>query len=147
LTIDDAAAILEVGRGREGYGPEVLEMGRVVHFEIPVDDAERAARFYSDAFGWQANKWEGPVEYWLVTTGPSDEAGIDGALTLRGGLATTWTNTVDVASVDETLDKVQAAGGKVLAPKMAVPGVGWAAYCQDTEGNTFGLMQADPTAQ
>ncbi len=141
-------AILEVGKlAAEVAAWRCLPVGRVVHFEIPVDDPERAARLYSDALGWQASKWEGPVEYWLVTTGPADEPGIDGALTPRGGRATTWTNTVDVASVDETLEKVQAAGGKVLAPRMAVPGVGWAAYCEDTEGNTFVLMQADPSAQ
>jgi len=27
--------------------------GRVVHFEIPYDDGERARRFYAEAFGWQ----------------------------------------------------------------------------------------------
>ena len=49
--------------------------------------------------------------------------------------------------VDEALAKIEANGGKILRPKGAVPGVGWLAYCQDTEGNTFGLMQRDPTAK
>jgi predicted enzyme related to lactoylglutathione lyase len=43
--------------------------------------------------------------------------------------------------------KITAAGGKVITPKMAVPGVGWMAYCLDTEGNQFGIMQSDPNAK
>ena len=54
-----------------------------------------------------------------------------------------WYNTVDVPSVDEYVDKVTASGGKVIMPKQAIPGVGYMAYLQDTEGNTFGIMQMD----
>jgi len=56
-------------------------------------------------------------------------------------------NTIDVPSCDEFVRKAEAAGGKVALPKMAVPGVGWLAYCLDPEGNTFGLMQRDPEAR
>jgi predicted enzyme related to lactoylglutathione lyase len=55
-------------------------------------------------------------------------------------------NTVDVPSCDEAVGRVEGAGGKVAVPKMAIPGVGWLAYCTDTEGNTFGVMQADEKA-
>ena len=47
-------------------------MSRVVHFEIPADDPVRAAKFYEDVFGWKIEKWEGPFDYWLVTTGEED---------------------------------------------------------------------------
>ena len=55
--------------------------------------------------------------------------------------------TVDVSSVDETVQTVTQHGGNVAVPKMAVPGVGWLAYCKDTEGNLFGLMASDPDAK
>ena len=58
-------------------------MPRVTHFEVHADDPERAAKFYRDAFGWKIDKWEGPVDYWLVTTGTEDEPGIDGGLVVR----------------------------------------------------------------
>ena len=48
--------------------------------------------------------------------------------------------------MDEYLKKAQSNGGSVAVPKMPIPGVGWLAYCKDTEGNIFGLMQADPKA-
>lgn len=122
-------------------------MPRVVHFEIPVDDPERGVRFYQKVFGWKINKWDGPEDYWLVTTGEKDEPGIDGALMRRSPPFTTTVNTVDVPSVDEFAQKVVAAGGKVVMSKTTIPGVGYFAYCADTEGNMFGIMQSDPSAR
>jgi predicted enzyme related to lactoylglutathione lyase len=34
----------------------------IVHFEIPADDPERAARFYRDLFGWKIDKYEGSTD-------------------------------------------------------------------------------------
>jgi len=120
-------------------------MPRVVHFEINADDPKRAVEFYRQVFGWQIRKWEGPIEYWLVKTGEEGEPGIDGAIMPRMGQGTTY-NTVDVRSVDEYVQKIVAAGGQVVSPKQAVPGVGYFAYVADTEGNVFGVMQDDPNA-
>ena len=120
-------------------------MARVVHFEFAVDDADRALAFYREVFGWKIEKWEGPTDYWLIATGEGD-AGIDGALTPRDADTPNTVVTVDVESVDDAMAKITAAGGRAVTPKIAVPGVGYMAYCEDTEGNRFGLMQADPSA-
>ena len=122
-------------------------MPRVAHFEIPADDPERAVKFYQNVFGWKADKWAGPMEYWLVKTGESKEPGIDGGIVKRGGMTGVTTNTVNVTDLDASIKKIEAAGGKVVAPRMSVPGVGYMAYCKDTEGNVFGIMQADTTAK
>jgi len=121
-------------------------MFRVSHFELNADDPERAAKFYEKAFGWKINKWEGPMEYWLVMTGEKDTPGIDGGIMKRMDRETTIV-TIDVPSVDEFTSKIEDAGGKIVKPKMAVPGVGYFAYCADTEGNVFGIMQEDPKAK
>lgn len=121
-------------------------MSRVVHFEIPADDPARAVRFYEKVFGWKFQKWEGPMEYWLVQTGPESKPGIDGGLMRRQQPGASIVNVVDVASVDKTVAKVESAGGTIIVPKMAVPGIGWAAYFQDPENNVFGLMEADESA-
>jgi len=122
-------------------------MPRVVHFEINVDDPERAIKFYTDVFGWKIKKWEGPMDYWLVTSGPEDEPGIDGALMRRQEPSASTHNTIGVPSVDEFLAKITQAGGKVIAPKQTIPGVGYAASCQDTEGNIFGIFEEDTSAK
>ena len=121
-------------------------MPRVVHFEFPADNPERAAKFYQDVFGWKIDKWEGPVDYWLITTGTDEQPGINGALMRRPADDTGIRNVVEVGSVDESMQAVKESGGQVVMPKMAVPGVGWVAYCSDTEGNVFGMMQPDPSA-
>ncbi len=120
-------------------------MPRIVHFELAVDDPERAAAFYREVFDWQVQKWDGPVDYWLVSTG-KDTPGIDGGFTRRNEGMPDVVNTVDVTSVDEAIAKITACGGNVMVPKMAVPGVGYMAYCRDTEGNPFGIMESDPNA-
>ncbi len=120
-------------------------MSRVIHFEINADDPERAAKFFANAFNWEIEKWSGPVEYWLITTGEESEPGINGAIKHRSdNLATV--NTISVPSVDEFSQKITQAGGKAVTPKMAIPSIGYHAYCQDSEGNIFGIMQDDPSA-
>jgi hypothetical protein len=121
-------------------------MPRVVHFDIPVDNTERASRFYSAVFGWTVQKWDGPEAYWLVTTGEDGQPGINGGLMQRCDPSASVVNTIDVPSVDEYVAKITEHGGKVVLPKMAVPGVGYLAHCQDTEGNTFGVIQFDMSA-
>ncbi len=126
-------------------------MPRVVHFEIPADDPERAAQFYQSVFGWTIQTWGGPEPYWLIITGPDSEMGINGAIMRRGeplagsGL-TGYICTVGVPSIDKSLAKVTASGGTVITEKTQIPGIGWQAYCRDTEGNQFSILQPDMPA-
>jgi predicted enzyme related to lactoylglutathione lyase len=96
---------------------------RIVHFEIPAENPERAVKFYQQVFNWKIEKWPEPMDYWLVTTGEDKEPGINGAITPKVNLAAT-TNTVEVSSVDDFLKKIKDAGGKVVMPETTVPGVG-----------------------
>ncbi len=121
-------------------------MPKVIHFEIGVDDPKRAVKFYRDVFGWEINNW-GPMEYWLIKAGDDTEPGINGALMPRGESGITTVNTISVPSLGLFMKKVEENGGKILTEKMTVPGVGYFAYCQDTEGNKFGIMQEDASAK
>jgi predicted enzyme related to lactoylglutathione lyase len=87
------------------------------------------------------------MDYWLIMTGQEGEPGIDGGLGRRERPDEHTTNTIGVDSVDAYVEKVLAACGTVVVPQHAIPGVGYLAYCADTEGNMFGLMADDPTAQ
>lgn len=125
-------------------------MSRVVHFEIHAENPQRAIKFYEAVLDWQISQWGGQ-DYWLVKTGPDDQPGIDGAILPRRGIidgeaVIAYVCTVNVASLDETIAKVESNGGAIALPKMPVPTVGWLAYFKDTEGNIFGAMQSDPQA-
>lgn len=122
-------------------------MPRVVHFEIEAENLERAIKFYQTVFGWKIEKWKGPVDYWLITTGKENEPGIDGGLSKRTEAAPSTVNTIDVPSVDDYIRKIESNGGSITRPKRAVPGEGWMAYFKDPEGNIFGIMERDESAR
>jgi uncharacterized protein len=117
-------------------------MGRVTHFEITADEPERAVEFYKNVFGWDIDRWDGPQPYWLIT-GEAAQRGIDGAIMQRHSSGQKVICTVDVESWDRAAEAITAAGGKVTK-KDVIPGVGTFAYCEDTEGNLFGIMEIDP---
>jgi predicted enzyme related to lactoylglutathione lyase len=118
-------------------------MPRPVHFEIPSDNPERAIAFYSEIFGWTFQKWEGPMQYWLINTGPTTEPGINGGLLLRQHPEQPCVNTITVANLDATQAAIEKHGGSCVVPKMPVPTVGWLAYFKDLDGHIFGCMQPD----
>ncbi|MGH6689973.1 MAG: VOC family protein [Gammaproteobacteria bacterium] len=122
-------------------------MPRVVRFDLGVDQPERAIKFYSGTFDWSIEKLPGVPDYWLITTGEVGEPGIDGGLVKRRHAADGTTCTIEVPSVDEALKKVTLHGGKNLTGKTTIPGVGYYAYCQDTEGNIFSMFESDQQAQ
>ncbi len=120
--------------------------GRVVHFEIPYADGDRARAFYRAAFGWDMQGW-GEGEYTLVTTGPTGESGatepgyINGGMMQREGVFGSPVITIAVDDIDETLATVARLGGKTVQEKMAIGDMGFSAYFEDPEGNLMGLFQ------
>jgi hypothetical protein len=139
---------------RIALGSNPPPMLRPIHFEIQADDPVRAIKFYQSLFGWTFTKWDGPMPYWLVTTGSDGTPGINGGLHPRVGARAleeqaviAFVCTVDVSSVDIFAAKAEQAGGRIVMPKTAIPGVGWLSYAKDTEGNIFGMIENDPKAK
>ncbi|WP_203248509.1 VOC family protein [Sporosarcina beigongshangi] len=131
-------------------------MGRLVHFEIHVDDMERAKEFYGEVFGWSFQDWSdfAGIPYFGAVTGDENELGIDGALMQRqsappeaGQALNGFACTMGVEDYDVTEEKIMANGGTVALPKYALPGMAWQGYYIDTEGNTFGIHQPDKNAK
>jgi predicted enzyme related to lactoylglutathione lyase len=124
--------------------------GRIVHFEIPFDDGERAREFYREAFGWQLMELP-DMDYTLVTTGPSGDTGptepgyINGGMIDRAvGPASGPVVTVDVDDINATLATIERLGGTTLVGRTEVGGMGWSAYFRDREGNVLGLWESPP---
>jgi len=120
--------------------------GRVVHFEVPFEDGERAAAFYADAFGWRLNPIP-EMAYTLVTTGPSEQGPpsepgfINGGLLERGAELRGPVVTIEVDDIDATLAQVESLGGTTVSGREQVGDMGFSAYFKDTEGNLMGLWQ------
>jgi predicted enzyme related to lactoylglutathione lyase len=124
-------------------------MPTIVHFDIAADDPERAKEFYTKLFGWKMETPPGPpMEYYLIETKTLEGVeGIGGGLGKRETPEQRITNFIGVQSVDKYLAKVEKLGGKIVAPKMPVPGWGYLASCMDTENNLFGLWEEDENAE
>jgi predicted enzyme related to lactoylglutathione lyase len=120
-------------------------MSKIVHFEIPVDDTRRATSFYHEVLGWEISQYE-DQRYWLVRAGADDELGANGALVERGDLHKAPVVIAAVDDIDDALMRVEKAGGRVTQGKQPIPGMGWAAYANDTEGNALGMFQMDASA-
>ncbi|MGA8106853.1 MAG: VOC family protein [Nitrososphaeraceae archaeon] len=136
-------------------------MPTIVHFEMPADDVERSKKFYTDLFGWKIEKLSvaddsrltsaataQPMEYWIITT--TDDNGnkaLGGGIMKRQMPEHRVTNYIGVKSVDEYSSKVEKLGGKVIAPKHAVPGIGYFVLCVDTENNAFALWETNEKAK
>lgn len=121
---------------------------RPSHFEIHADDMERAATFYREVFGWEIKKWDGPIDYMMIVTGDKATPGINGGMVKRMGprpeeraAVNGYVATMVVPDIDAILKTILEKGGTMALEKMEIPGVGWLAYCKDTEANIFGVMQ------
>lgn len=122
-------------------------MPRVAHFEIVADDVDRACEFYRHVFGWEIRRWEGPDDVRIVITGDDrDLPGINGGIVDRRDRWAGSVNLVDVPALSNALLRVREAGGVIIHSCSAIAGVGWVAYCRDSEGNAFGLIERDVTA-
>ena len=120
---------------------------RVVHFEIPFDDGDRARSFYREVFDWQIQAIP-EMEYNMVSTGPVSDEGmpmepgyIGGGMMQRQAPVNTPVITLAVDDIDATLDAVEKQGGKAMGEKLTVGEMGFAAYFTDSEGNLMGLWQ------
>ncbi len=121
-------------------------MPTIVHFDIASDNPGRAKGFYGSLFGWVIESPPGMKDYYMIETTDLDgKPGLGGGLGRRGEPSQRITVYFGVDSVDKYSQRVKELGG-AAQPKMTVPGWGWLAVCQDTEGNAFGLWQEDKNA-
>ena len=119
----------------------------IIHFEIPANDVEKLKKFYEDIFGWTIILAQGPIEYWIIQTVPTDQDGMLQRPGVNGGMYKKQNpegkpiNYFSVESINDFLEKIVKNGGKITQPKEEVPGVGWIAAAEDPEGNQFALLQ------
>lgn len=123
-------------------------MDKVVHFEIPFDNKERISKFYSDNFGWKLLDIP-EMDYimaYSAETGKdnmvTEKGAINGGLFQRSDMARNPILVIGVGSIDETIKKVIASGGKVITPKQRIPNGSYARIA-DSEGNVIGLADSN----
>lgn len=121
------------------------------YFDLTVRNLTDARRFFEQVLGWRFQEFPMPYEYYRIEAGPDDEPGINGGIGAMKdapivGDAPATVVTIPVVNLDEYLARVEAAGGRVVEPKLPIPGIGWYATCAEPGGLRFGMIQADPDA-
>jgi uncharacterized protein len=121
--------------------------GKVVHFEIPAEEPERAYAFYRSAFEWEINPMP-EMSYAVLTGTPTDDKGmpaepgsINGGMFRREDELTGPIVTIAVDDIDKALATIGDLGGSTVRARTPVGDMGFAAYFRDTEGNIMGLWQ------
>ena len=119
---------------------------KVVYFELPAEDMSRAKKFYSSAFGWEMKDMD--EDYTSVLCAESDEymhsvekGAITGGIQKKGARAVAPTVVIQVDDIDQAINNLEKAGGKIIVPKDEMNGMGWYAQFNDPEGNRIGLFQ------
>lgn len=122
-------------------------MDKVVHFEIPADDLERAKGFYKDIFGWKIEDAK-EMDYTMLYTTEVDEkyttkepGAINGGMWKREKGDEKPVLVIQIPSIDEYTKKIEGKGGKILMPKMTVGDMGYYAKFSDPEGNILGMWE------
>ena len=121
-------------------------MNSLAHFAINADDVERARKFYEKVFGWKTTAWGPPGFYQIEGAGTMAALQQRRAL-VEGQRTVGFECTIAVKSIDAVEKAIKANGGKVLMERSVIVGVGTLMWFQDPEGNAFGAMQYDKTAE
>jgi uncharacterized protein len=129
-------------------------MNPVVHFEMPAEDMNRMAEFYTNAFGWQTQMLgEEMGNYAITVTAEMDKNGWPkNPGTINGGFYKKEENSPDqhpsvviaVDDITESMTKITEAGGKLLGEPVEIPGYGLYVSFFDTEGNRVSIIQSFP---
>lgn len=110
-----------------------------VHIDLSTTDVSAARKFYEQVFDWKFIQMQEMGGYLGIDVGKGTGGGIGQG---EEGQPPSWTSFVDVADIDETLAKAEAAGGTVLQGRMDVGGMGWLAVLLDPQGAKFGIWQS-----
>ncbi len=116
--------------------------GQITHIDLPSDDLARAKAFYAELFGWKIAQVPEFPDYEMFQSGPGD---MGGGIGVRGETAPDKPRVyITVDSIEEALIKVERLGGNVVVEKTQVPGMGWYAAINDSEGSEIGIWEGLP---
>lgn len=112
-------------------------------FEISVTDVDRASNFYEKIFDVKLERMEMMGSIMAMFPFEGGNGKVSGALVKSDDHKPSMEGVVLYLNgdpdLDNVLNKVEAAGGKVVMPKVSIGDNGFMAFFIDTEGNKLGL--------
>jgi predicted enzyme related to lactoylglutathione lyase len=137
---DPTGAFFCIWQAGDSIGAELVNgHGLLSLTQLNTNDIDRATEFYTQLFGWRAEQTEGTdTPYWGIYIGDALNAGM---MELPPGqpVPPHWLVYFGHDDLDVAAEKISAAGGTIMVPKMAVPG-GEILVGQDAQAAVFGLF-------
>jgi predicted enzyme related to lactoylglutathione lyase len=116
------------------------------HLEISTGNVKGSSHFYKELFGWNFEGMHTPMpdnpdfHYYMANLG-NNTAGVAFAEAdapgIKPGTVIPYITTDDV---EASLNKAVELGGKLMMPKMEIPGGGFIGLFEDPQGNVIGLL-------
>ncbi len=127
------------------------KMDPVVHFEIPIADKKRTAKFYAAAFNWKTKMLgEENSNYMIAYTSKTGKSGrpkekgiINGGFYPKGNSKITQypSVVVSVKNIKTSMKKIIKAGGRIIGEPVKIPGLGKYVSFYDTENNRVSILE------
>jgi predicted enzyme related to lactoylglutathione lyase len=138
---DPTGAVFGLWAPRPYIGAQLVNVpGAMCLNQLNTSGPERAARFYTDVFGWRIESVGSPEQpYWGIFNGPNLNGGMMPLPPGSGG-APHWLVYFATADADVSAARIGELGGRVLVPPMAVPG-GRITVALDPQGAVFALVE------
>lgn len=119
-----------------------MAKGTVVWRELMSNDSAKSAAFYSELFGWKAERMDMPgMPYTIFKVG---ERMVAGMMDIPSGapIPSHWSSYVEVDDADATAKLITSLGGQVVAGPMDVEGVGRIGSALDPQHAAFAFMKS-----
>jgi uncharacterized protein len=131
---------------------DVKKADPVVHFEMPAEDRNRMAKFYTNAFGWKTQMLGEEMNNYVLattTTDVDDKGRPKKVGMINGGFYTpdkkmpaqSPSIVISVDDIKKSMAEVTKAGGKVIGEPTEIKGYGMSVSFMDTEGNRVSMME------
>jgi len=115
-------------------------MNRIIHVKITSDEPEKITNFYREAFNWVVEKFPDPPDGWRMDSGTGQGVNCSVYRSEDTPMDRNISIAVSVPSIDEAVDRITGAGGKIMYDKIHAFGNNYL-YCQDPDGNIICLVQ------
>ena len=146
---DPSGAAFSVWQAGEHFGAQIANEPNTYSWnELQTRDLDAAKPFYSQVFGWDYDVQDmGPMGEYVVIKGGTENQGMGGLMTMPADVPEQvpnyWAVYFLVADIDDTVAKINAAGGTVVNGPFPIPGVGKTAVVHDPSNGGFQVLQPE----
>ncbi|MEQ1875348.1 MAG: VOC family protein [Bdellovibrionia bacterium] len=139
---DPSGAFINVWQAKRHTGAGVIDEHATLGWcELLTNDTAKAEKFYSDVFGWKAEKFKGETTYFEFKLNGKSVAGMMPFPKAATGAVPHWMTYFMVSSCDDFVGKARSSAARICLPPTDIPGVGRISSIEDPQGAVFAVYE------